>query len=93
MLEPGRVHDAIKVQAARQEQFQAKVATAANKLGQSLRPSDEDELGKIRLKLLNRGLSRRARGRRLLWAQADRILLGLGDCVPAARHQIWDDAK
>ena len=35
--------------------FQAKVTAAASKLGQSLRPSDEQELGKIRLKLLNAG--------------------------------------
>ena len=31
------------------------MAKAANKLGQSLRPSDEEELGKVRLKLLNAG--------------------------------------
>ena len=42
-------------QAKRQEQVQAKVAAAAGKLGQSLRPSDAQELGKIRLKLLNAG--------------------------------------
>ena len=41
--------------AGRQEKFQAQVAKAANKLGQSLRPSDEEELGKVRLKLLNAG--------------------------------------
>jgi tight adherence protein C len=41
--------------AKQQEMFQAKVAAAAKKLGQSLRPSDEAELGKIRLKLLNAG--------------------------------------
>jgi tight adherence protein C len=41
--------------ARRQELIQAKVAAAAGKLGQSLRPSDEDELGKIRLRLLNAG--------------------------------------
>jgi tight adherence protein C len=41
--------------ATRQLQFQAKVTAAANKLGQSLRPSNEVELGKIRLKLLNAG--------------------------------------
>jgi tight adherence protein C len=41
--------------AKRQEAFQAKVTAAANKLGQSLRPSDTEELGKIRLKLLNAG--------------------------------------
>jgi tight adherence protein C len=39
----------------RQELFQAKVTAAANKLGKSLRPSDEQELGKIRLKLLTAG--------------------------------------
>ena len=39
----------------RQELFQAKVTAAANKLGQSLRPPGEAELGKIRLKLLNAG--------------------------------------
>ena len=37
--------------AKRQEALQAKVAAAAGKLGQSLRPSDAQELGKIRLKL------------------------------------------
>jgi tight adherence protein C len=41
--------------AKRQEVFQAKVTAAARKLGQSLRPSDEQELGKVRLKLLNAG--------------------------------------
>ncbi len=41
--------------AKRQEMFQAKVTAAANKLGKSLRPSDEQQLGKIRLKLLNAG--------------------------------------
>ncbi|MGO9812481.1 MAG: type II secretion system F family protein [Isosphaeraceae bacterium] len=41
--------------AGRQEKFQAQVTRAANKLGQSLRPSDEEELGKVRLKLLNAG--------------------------------------
>src|SRR5437763_2060987 len=41
--------------AKRQLMFQAKVTAAAHKLGQSLRPSDEAALGKIRLKLLNAG--------------------------------------
>src|SRR5262249_12910746 len=41
--------------AKKQEQFQAKVAAAADKLGRSIRPSNEAELGKIRLKLLNAG--------------------------------------
>jgi tight adherence protein C len=47
--------EALKMQANRQEQIQAKVAAAANKLGRSLRPSSEVELGKIRLKLVNAG--------------------------------------
>jgi tight adherence protein C len=41
--------------AKRQVVLQAKVAAAAGKLGQSLRPSDAQELGKVRLKLLNAG--------------------------------------
>jgi tight adherence protein C len=41
--------------ARRQVVLQAKVAAAAGKLGQSLRPSDAQELGKVRLKLLNAG--------------------------------------
>jgi tight adherence protein C len=47
--------DALKVQANRQEQLQAKVASAANKVGRSLRPSTEAELGKIRLTLVSAG--------------------------------------
>ena len=43
------------IQAKRQEQVQARVAAAAGKLGKSLRPSNEHELGKIRIKLLNAG--------------------------------------
>ncbi|MFO0907652.1 MAG: type II secretion system F family protein [Isosphaeraceae bacterium] len=38
-----------------QDRIQAKVTEAAKKLGQSLRPSDEVELGKVRLELLNAG--------------------------------------
>src|SRR5262245_25106374 len=41
--------------ARKQEAFQARVTAAARKLGQSLRPSDEVQLGKVRLKLLNAG--------------------------------------
>jgi tight adherence protein C len=41
--------------ARQQDKFQAKVAEAAKKLGQSLRPVDEAELGKVRLELLNAG--------------------------------------
>jgi tight adherence protein C len=42
-------------QAKRQEAVQARLTAAANKLGQSLRPSDVQELGKIRVKLMNAG--------------------------------------
>lgn len=38
-----------------QDRFQAKVASAATKLGKSLKPSNEADLGKIRLELLNAG--------------------------------------
>jgi tight adherence protein C len=38
-----------------QDRFQAKITEAANKLGKSLRPNDEVELGKLRLELLNAG--------------------------------------
>ena len=41
--------------ARQQDQLQARVAEAAKRLGKSLRPSDEAELGKIRLTLLNAG--------------------------------------
>jgi tight adherence protein C len=41
--------------ASQQDRFQAKVAKAANTLGKSLKPSNELELGKIRLELLNAG--------------------------------------
>ena len=38
-----------------QDAFQARVAQAASKLGKSLKPTNEVELGKIRLELLNAG--------------------------------------
>jgi tight adherence protein C len=56
LLDPngGRV-ESEKGLAKQQEFFQAKVTAAAQRLGKSLRPSDEQELGKIRVKLLNAG--------------------------------------
>jgi tight adherence protein C len=47
--------DALKIHANRQEQLQAKVTAAANALGRSLRPSNEVELGKLQLSLVNAG--------------------------------------
>jgi tight adherence protein C len=41
--------------ARQQDRFQAKVASAATKLGQSLKPNNEAEVGKLRLTLLNAG--------------------------------------
>lgn len=41
--------------ARQQDRIQARVAEAAKRLGQSLRPTNEVELGKVRLELLNAG--------------------------------------
>jgi tight adherence protein C len=41
--------------ARRHDKIQARVADAANKLGQSLRPNNEAQLGAVRLELLNAG--------------------------------------
>ncbi len=41
--------------AKKQDQLQTKFAAAANKLGKSLRPTNEVDIGKMRLKLLNAG--------------------------------------
>ena len=41
--------------AKKQDQLQTKFAAAANKLGKSLRPTNEADIGKVRLKLLNGG--------------------------------------
>jgi len=41
--------------ARQQDKFQEKVTQAANKLGKSLKPANENEVGKIRLELLNAG--------------------------------------
>lgn len=56
MMNPVQGRKEIEEQASkRQERIQAQMAKAANKLGQSLRPSSEAELGKVRVKLLNAG--------------------------------------
>jgi tight adherence protein C len=55
LLDPRAAESGQAEHAKRQEVFQAKVTAAANKLGQSLRPSDTEELGKIRVRLLNAG--------------------------------------
>jgi tight adherence protein C len=55
VLNPAARRPDATVMARQQDVFQAKVAKAANKIGQSLRPSNEVQLGKIRLQLLNAG--------------------------------------
>jgi tight adherence protein C len=55
MLDPHAGPNVDASQNKRQEVFQAKVTAAANKLGKTLRPTDDKELGKIRIKLLNAG--------------------------------------
>jgi tight adherence protein C len=56
LLDPAAARgDALKSQANRQDQLQAKVTAAANKLGTSLRPSNQEELGRLRLKLVRSG--------------------------------------
>lgn len=56
-----------------QAKFQAKVSEAASKLGKSLRPTNEVELGKIRLTLLNAGF----RGEQAVMAYYGWKLVGL----------------
>src|SRR5271165_1275339 len=68
--------------ARRQEIFQAKVAAAANKLGQSLRPSDQEELGKVRLKLLNAGFRQEQAVAVFFGIKLILMLLGLGIAFP-----------
>jgi len=68
--------------AGRQEKFQAQVTKAANKLGQSLRPSDEEELGKVRLKLLNAGFRNENAVAVLFGIKLILMLLGLTIAFP-----------
>ena len=68
--------------AGRQEKFQAQVTRAANKLGQSLRPSDEEELGKVRLKLLNAGFRNENAVAVLFGIKLILMLLGLAIAFP-----------
>jgi tight adherence protein C len=70
--------------ARKQEAFQAKVTAAARKLGQSLRPSDEVQLGKVRLKLLNAGYRHEQAVTIFFGLKALGLLIGLAIAVPAA---------
>src|SRR5262249_23207735 len=66
----------------KQELFQARVATAAGKLGQSLRPSNEAELGKIRLKLLNAGFRQEQAVAVFYWIKGMTLLIGAAVALP-----------
>ena len=54
-LDPTAALNEVRARANQSARIQKRVSEAASKIGQSLRPSNEVELGKIRLKLLNAG--------------------------------------
>ncbi|MFI5461005.1 MAG: type II secretion system F family protein [Isosphaerales bacterium] len=70
-------------QAKRQEEFQARVTAATGKLGKALRPSDAQELGKIRIKLLNAGFRQEQAVAVYYGIKLIGLLLGLGVAFPA----------
>jgi tight adherence protein C len=56
IMDPSTGRKELEAQVAgRQEKFHEQVAKAASKLGESMRPTDEQEVGKLRLKLMNAG--------------------------------------
>ncbi|MGE3819094.1 MAG: type II secretion system F family protein [Isosphaeraceae bacterium] len=55
VLDPGTRRPDAAALARQQDKIQARVAEAAKRLGQSLRPTNEVDVGKIRLELLNAG--------------------------------------
>lgn len=55
VLDPMTPRPDLKMMEQQQAKLQARVSEAASKLGKSLKPTDEAELGKVRLKLLNAG--------------------------------------
>jgi tight adherence protein C len=55
VLNPNSRRVDVASMAKQQDKFQAKVAQAASTLGKSLKPTNEVEVGKIRLELLNAG--------------------------------------
>jgi tight adherence protein C len=68
--------------ARKQDRFQAQVTKAANTLGKSLRPSDEVELGKLRLKLLNAGVRSENAVAVFFGIKLILLLVGLGIAFP-----------
>lgn len=63
--------------------FQAKVTAAARKLGQSVRPSDEAELGKVRIRLLNAGFRQEQAVTVFYGIKVLGLLAGLAVTLPA----------
>jgi tight adherence protein C len=85
MLDPAGGRSAADATVAKkQELFQAKVTAAANKLGRSLRPSDEQELGKIRLRLLNAGFRQEQAVAVFYGIKVIGLLIGLAVASPLA---------
>ena len=82
---------ALKMQATRQEQIQAKVTSAANKLGRSLRPSSEQELGKIRLKLIGAGFRHEQATAIYYGLKVFGLFLGTALSFPPNHDQVRDD--
>ena len=74
-------------QAKRQEAVQAKLTSAANKLGQSLRPSDVQELGKIRVKLMNAGFRHEQAVAVYYGIKLIGLLVGLAGAFPSSVMQ------
>jgi tight adherence protein C len=74
-------------QAKRQEAVQAKLTAAANKLGQSLRPSDVQELGKIRVKLMNAGFRHEQAVAVYYGIKLIGLLVGLAGAFPSSAMQ------
>ncbi len=94
LLDPAAARgDAIKIQANRQDQIQAKVTAAANKLGKSLRPSSEAELGKIRLKLVSAGFRHEQATAVYYGLKLLGLLLATARGISPTGDQIRDDAN
>ena len=80
VLDPLTPQNDLKLMEQQQAKFQERVSQAASKLGKSLRPTNEVELGKIRLTLLNAGF----RSEQAVMAYYGWKLVGLLVCLAVA---------
>jgi tight adherence protein C len=71
-----------KIMAQQQERLQARFAEAASKLGKSFKPSDEAEVGKIRVRLLNAGFRGEQAVMTFYGTKTAGLLLGLAIAAP-----------